>query len=117
MPLGGLSRYANGVSFGFGYRKRSSTRVFLHSGTAEIPPHVCVVLSFLPPLLHTSKSTDSHSPCLHSKMDKLIEKWDWDQLTSISKFRWEVGVTPFSDLWVVVGSAVAYLALIFSLQV
>jgi hypothetical protein len=47
----------------------------------------------------------------------LIKKWDWEQLTSISKFRWEVGVTPFSDLWVVFGFMAAYLIVIFGLQV
>jgi len=47
---------------------------------------------------------------------ELIKKWDWEQLTSISKFRWEVGVTPFSDLWVVFGFMAAYLFVIFGLQ-
>jgi fatty acid elongase 3 len=47
---------------------------------------------------------------------ELIKNWDWEQLTSISKFRWEVGVTPFSDLWVVFGFMAAYLIVIFGLQ-
>jgi len=51
-----------------------------------------------------------------NQVHKLVEKWDWEQLSSISKFRWEVGVTPFSNLWVVFGAMAVYLTVIFSLQ-
>jgi len=47
---------------------------------------------------------------------ELIKNWDWEQLTNISKFRWEYGVTPFSDLWVVFSFMAAYLIVIFGLQ-
>jgi hypothetical protein len=48
---------------------------------------------------------------------ELVKKWDWEQLTDISKFEWQTGVTPFSDLWVVFGSMAAYLTVVFGLQV
>lgn len=45
-----------------------------------------------------------------------FEKYDWEQLISPSKFSWEYGVTPFSEVqWGIYG-AIIYLLIIFGLQ-
>lgn len=46
----------------------------------------------------------------------MTKHWDWEQLYNIDKFRWQYGVTPFSELSIVWGSMAAYLVIIFGLQ-
>jgi hypothetical protein len=50
-------------------------------------------------------------------LPKMLDAWNWEQLTHPSKFKWIVGITPFSDLTIVFGGMIAYLVVIFSLQV
>jgi len=45
-----------------------------------------------------------------------IDKWDWKQLYVPSAFRWEYGVTPFSNFFLVPTAIVIYLITIFSIQ-
>lgn len=47
---------------------------------------------------------------------ELEKNWEWGQLTNASKFRWEEGVTPFSDVWIVWAFMAGYLVVIFGLQ-
>ncbi|CAG8822294.1 19724_t:CDS:2, partial [Gigaspora rosea] len=43
-------------------------------------------------------------------------KWDYSQLTDPNGFQWKVGITPFSNIQIVIGSWITYFVVIIGLK-
>ncbi|RIB18401.1 ELO family [Gigaspora rosea] len=44
-------------------------------------------------------------------------KWDYSQLTDPNGFQWKVGITPFSNIQIVIGSWITYFVVIIGLKI